>query len=111
MYIMADLSNFKNNTKPGDLNRQRLLCAIKIDANGSLIMKPDFNCSIRSPYLIYTHGTSREGYEYILEHVSSQISAENLVRELRLHKELYVRHSNYIRNLVGNAFKMVSCSV
>jgi len=102
MYIMADLSN------KSTLNKERVLCTIKIDANGSLIMKPDFS---KSSYLIFTYGTSRETYEYFLEHVSSKISSENLLRELRLHKELYVRHSNFIKNLVGTAFKMPSPGV
>jgi hypothetical protein len=29
------------------------------------------------------------------------------MRELRLHKELYVRHSEFIKNLVGDDFKYV----
>jgi len=66
-------------------------------------MKPDFS---KNSYFIFTHGTSRETYEYFLEHVSSKISSENLIRELRLHKELYMRHSNFIKNLVGTSFKM-----
>ena len=111
-----------------DMNKERVLCTIRIDSNGSIIMKPDFN---KTPYLIYTFGNSRgkntsvcrdeflsylleyfiiywkETYEYVLEHISSKISADNLIRELRLHKELYMRHSEYIKNLVGNVFKMV----
>lgn len=43
-----------------------------------------------------------------MEHISSKISTENLTRELKLHKELYLRHSDYIKNLVGNIFKMVT---
>ena len=101
MYIMADLSS----SGLAGQNTERVLCCIKIDANGSLVMKPDFG---RSSYLIHTYGSSRETYEYFLEHVSSGISAENLVREMRLHKELYLRHSEYIKNLVGSAFKMVA---
>ena len=99
MYIMADLSN------KSELNKERVLCSIKIDANGSIVMKPDFS---KNSYLIYTYGASRETYEYYLEHISSKISSDNLIRELRLHKELYMRHSDYIKNLVGNIFKLVS---
>lgn len=101
MYIMADLSS----TGIAGQNTERVLCSIKIDANGSIVMKPDFS---KSSYLIHTYGASRETYEYFLDHVSCKISSENLIRELRLHKELYLRHSDYIKNLVGNAFKMVS---
>jgi hypothetical protein len=39
-----------------DLNKERVLCTIRIDSNGSIIMKPDFN---KTPYLIYTFGNSR----------------------------------------------------
>jgi len=48
-----------------------------------------------------------ETYEYYLQHVSSKITPEDLMRELRLHKELYVRHSEFIKNLVGDDFKYV----
>lgn len=97
MYIMGDLSN------DNEINKDRVLCCIKIDANGSIVMKPDFSST---SYLIHTYGKSRETYEYFLEHVSSKVSTENLMREQRLHKELYMRHSDYINNLVGNIFKM-----
>ena len=30
------------------------------------------------------------------------------MRELRLHKELYVRHSEFIKNLIGEDFKYVN---
>lgn len=99
MYIMADLSD------KSILNKERVLCCIKIDSNGMIIMKPDFS---RQSYTIHTYGSSRETYEFYLEHISSAISTENLTRELKLHKELYVRHSDYIKNLVGNMFRMVN---
>jgi hypothetical protein len=50
MYIMADLSN------KSILNKERVLCCIKIDSNGMIIMKPDFS---KTSYLIYTYGISR----------------------------------------------------
>ena len=49
----------------------------------------------------------KETYEYFLQHGSNQINTENLVRELKLHKELYTRHSDYIKNLVGDNFDIV----
>lgn len=53
----------------------------------------------------------QETYEYLLEHLSDTISMDDLIRERRLHKELYQRHSEYIRNLVGNKFKMPDLGV
>lgn len=54
---------------------------------------------------------SKETYEYYLEHVSTNIEKEDLFRELRLHKELYLRHSEYIKNLVGTDFKLPATGV
>jgi hypothetical protein len=67
-------------------------------------MKPNFS---QTSYFVQTTGFARETYEYFLEHVSSQITTENLLKEQRLHKELYLRHSEYIKNLVGTDFKLV----
>ena len=49
----------------------------------------------------------KETYEYYLQHVSTKITSEDLMREVRLHKELYIRHSEFIKNLVGDDFKYV----
>lgn len=46
-----------------------------------------------------------------MEHVSADISTDDLIRERRLHKELYLRHSDYIKNLVGHKFKMPDIGV
>ncbi|RNA44327.1 Meckel syndrome type 1 [Brachionus plicatilis] len=100
MYIMADLSTAENTFT---MNDEVVLCCIKIDSNGAIIMKPDFS-SIS--YFIQTGGFARETYEYTLEHVSSCITNDDLLKENRLHKELYLRHSDYIKNLVGKDFKM-----
>ena len=108
-----------------------VLCCIKIDANGAIVMKPDFS---ETSYLVQTGGFAKgtpttiayqirlrlwkkdlyvymlikETYEYYLEHFSSKITQDDLMREVRLHKELYVRHSDYIKNLVGEEFKYVN---
>jgi hypothetical protein len=87
------------------MNDEKVLCCIKIDSNGAIVMKPNFSSD---SYIVQTGGFARETYEYYLEHVSTRISAENLLKEHRLHKELYMRHSEYLRNLVGHEFKMVS---
>jgi hypothetical protein len=87
------------------MNDEKVLCCIKIDSNGAIIMKPNFN---PKAYIVQTGGFSRETYEYSLQHVSSPITTESLLKEQRLHKELYLRHSDYLRNLVGTEFKMVS---
>ncbi|CAF0733853.1 unnamed protein product [Brachionus calyciflorus] len=100
MYIMADLSTAENTFT---MNDEVVLCCIKIDSNGAIVMKPDFS---KDSYFIQTGGFARETYEYFLEHVSSGITTDDLLREQRLHKELYLRHSQYIKNLVGTEFKM-----
>jgi Meckel syndrome type 1 protein len=114
MYIMADFTNEQDPTKKEDAKKVKkketndnqrycILCTIRMDANGAIIMKPDFS---QSPYIAQTFGTSKETFEYYLEHASSQINAQDLIRENRLHKELYMRHSEYVKNLCGHVFKM-----
>lgn len=68
-------------------------------------MKPDFSST---SYVIQTRGFAKETYQYLLEHVSNKINKDDLLREQNLHKELYFRHSQYLKNIVGNEFKMVS---
>lgn len=89
---------------------ERVLCCIRIDSNGCIIMKPKFNLT-GVPYLVQTGGFARETYQYSLEHVSGTITADNLLKEHRLHKELYMRHSEYLKNLVGKEFKMPNIGV
>ena len=105
-----------------------VLCCIKIYSNGMVIVKPDFN-STKKPYVVETGGFAngtlfesqmcktkqnqtlfcflQETYEYIIENVSAKITEENLLRELKLHDELYTRHSNFVKSLVGNEFNTV----
>ena len=82
-----------------------VLCSIKIDSNGTMVVKPDFSSK---PYIVQTGGFAKETYEFTIEHVSSKITTDELLREHRLHRELYLRHSEYVKNLVGSSFKMVS---
>ena len=51
-----------------------------------------------------------EAYEFVIENASSKISADDLKREFTLHQELYKRHLDYVKNLVGNEFDLVSAS-
>ena len=91
-----------------EINRERVICSIRIDSNGTIIMKPDFSSS---PYLVNTFGSSKETFQYFIEHVSNPVKADNLLREQRLHSELYSRHTDYLKSLIGNAFEMPSMGV
>ena len=79
------------------------MCSIRIDASGSIIVKPDFS---GQPYFIQAGGFARDTYEYTIENMSNRITNDELIREFRLHKELYARHAEYVKNLVGKQFSM-----
>ncbi|XP_076017365.1 tectonic-like complex member MKS1 [Genypterus blacodes] len=107
MYIMGDLG------PPGKLGRKEnecLLLTIRTDGNGVVIVKPDFNKG-KEPYRIVTEGEQREVWRLTLENVSTVMKAEDKEREQNMHKDLYVRHKEYLNSLVGHDFEMPPAGV
>ncbi|KAM9440853.1 tectonic-like complex member MKS1 isoform 2-T2 [Clarias gariepinus] len=102
MHIMADLG------PPGGhglKENEYVLCTIKANSNGVLVMKPDFNNG-KGPYRLETEGEKREVWRLYLENASIPISAEEKQREQRMYKDLYMRHNDYLSSLVGQDFEM-----
>lgn len=99
MTIMADISSNASGMLPGEC----VLCSMKVDSSGTIIIKPDFNSNSK-PYVIGSGIYGNDTFEYIIENVSTQISQEDLFRELKLQNELYARHVNFVKNLVGSDF-------
>ncbi|RUS73011.1 hypothetical protein EGW08_019217 [Elysia chlorotica] len=101
MYIMADLSPAD---RPAELSDEYVLCAIKVDANGVLCMRPDFSCG-RKPYSVETL-LSREGFEYTIENVSKDMSRQEQEKERKMYREMYLRHNDFVHSCVGNEFEL-----
>ncbi|XP_067350216.1 Meckel syndrome type 1 protein isoform X2 [Channa argus] len=100
MHIMGDLA------PPGRLGQKEnecLLVTIKTDGNGTVIVKPDFNKG-KEPYRIVTDGG--DVWRLTVENVSTSPKPEERDREHNMYKDLYVRHKENLKSLVGQDFEM-----
>ncbi|XP_034450288.1 Meckel syndrome type 1 protein homolog [Hippoglossus hippoglossus] len=107
MHIMGDLG------PPGRLghkDNEYLLCTIKTDGSGTVVVKPDFNKG-REPYRIVTEGERREVWRLTVENVSTAMKPEEKEREQNMYKNLYVRHKDYLNSLVGQDFEMLPLGI
>lgn len=102
MHIMGDLGP---PGRLGDKTNECLLLTIKTDGNGTVIVKPDFNTG-KEPYRIVTEGEKKEVWCLRVEDVSASMNTEDKEKELRMYKDLYVRHKEYLNSLVGPDFEM-----
>ncbi|KAK2816553.1 hypothetical protein Q7C36_022824 [Tachysurus vachellii] len=101
MHIMADLGPAR---KLGLKENEYVLCTIKADSNGVLMVKPDFNNG-RGPYRLETDGEKRDVWRLFLENASVPINVEEKQREQRMYRDLYSRHKDYLSSLVGQDFE------
>ncbi|XP_058856742.1 tectonic-like complex member MKS1 isoform X2 [Acipenser ruthenus] len=53
-----------------------------------------------------TEGEKQDLWSYMVENVSLSMSREEQDREQRVHKDLYIRHKEYLNSLVGQDFEM-----
>ncbi|MGH0155638.1 UNVERIFIED_CONTAM: hypothetical protein FKN15_059525 [Acipenser sinensis] len=110
MHIMGDLGPYG---KLGQRENEYVLCTLRVDSNGVITVKPDFN-SCKGPYRqgpvprssLETEGEKQELWSYVVENVSLSMSREEQDREQRVHKDLYIRHKEYLNSLVGQDFEM-----
>ncbi|XP_031428421.1 Meckel syndrome type 1 protein [Clupea harengus] len=102
MHIMGDLGP---SGKLGLKENEYVLCTIRADSNGVITIKPDFNNS-KGPYRVETEGEKKEVWRLTLVNAAPGISVEEKDRELRMYKDLYVRHRDYLNSLVGPDFEM-----
>lgn len=100
MYIMGDLGPYGKLGHRGD---EYILCTIKMDSNGVLSVKPDFN-GCKAVYRIETEGEKRDLWLYTVQNVSFDVKPEEQSREKNLFKDLYNRHKEYLTTLVGDEF-------
>ncbi|XP_074641528.1 tectonic-like complex member MKS1 [Tubulanus polymorphus] len=107
MHIMADLGSGE---QPSTDDDEFVLCTINVDSNGVVSVCPDFSRG-RKPYRVETSTMGRDAFEYTLEHVSKQMTRQEQDREMKMYKELYTRHSEFLESCVGNEFEMPPADV
>ncbi|XP_077021015.1 tectonic-like complex member MKS1 isoform X2 [Tamandua tetradactyla] len=107
MYIMADLGPCG---KLGYKTYEQVLCTLKVDSNGVIMVKPDFT-GLKGPYRIEMEGEKQELWKYTIDNVSSLAQPEEEEREQRVFKDLYDRHKEYLNSLVGTDFEMTAPGV
>ena len=111
MYIMADLSDRIDAASaqliigPPQVN-EHLLCTIRVFANGTILLSPDFNNG-KMAYIVETGNLNNEVYHYYLEHASVNIQTDDLLKERKLFHEVCQRQQTYLSQMVGNEFKSV----
>ncbi|XP_048582858.1 Meckel syndrome type 1 protein isoform X2 [Nematostella vectensis] len=103
MHIMADLAQDISKSTPQD---EYTLCTIKIDINGQILVKPDFNGG-HLGYRIETQTESRDVYEYMIEHCSQAMTSDQKEQEIKSFNELYNRHALYLQSQIGQEFESV----
>lgn len=98
MKIMADVSSRKAD---GILiEDERVLCTIKINANGLIVMQPDIG--LGETHTIEAYHEIRSIYNFKLEHASIPMSTDEIQQESRLFNELYNRHAQLMGSQVGS---------
>ncbi|KAK6183795.1 hypothetical protein SNE40_002424 [Patella caerulea] len=102
MYIMADLSPKE---QPTSEEHEYILCMLHIDANGVISVRPDFNRG-RKAYIIETISLGRERYEYTIEHASKPMNRLEQDKELKMYREVYNRHKDFLQACVGQEFEL-----
>ncbi|KAL6098462.1 mks1 [Pungitius sinensis] len=102
MHIMGDLAPAG---RMGQKENEYLLVTIKTDCNGTVIVKPDFN-NDKEPYRIVTTGDKREVWRLTVKNMCTTMQPEEKEREQNVYKDLYVRHKEYLKSLVGQDFEM-----
>ena len=111
MYIMVDLSDKVEITTaqlvygPSPLNEQ-VICTIQVYSNGTMVLAPDFNSS-KMAYIVETGTRNNEAYHYYLEHASTNIQMEDLIKERKLFNEVCLRQQTYLSQIVGKDFDTV----
>ncbi|XP_052072573.1 tectonic-like complex member MKS1 [Mytilus californianus] len=102
MYIMADLSPRERSATPDE---EVILGIVALDCNGVLCMRPDFNRG-RKPYVVETSSFGKEVFEYTIEHASKVMNRQEQDKEMKMYREVYNRHKDFLQACVGDEFEM-----
>uniref|UniRef100_T2M4C4 Meckel syndrome type 1 protein n=1 Tax=Hydra vulgaris TaxID=6087 RepID=T2M4C4_HYDVU len=101
MYIMLDLGR-TDEVNGFFIKDERVLCKIKIDVNGFIMIKPDLDTG--KVFTIETYKESREHYQYTIHHASNPINKLEQQQEDSLFDELFIRQSQLLARQVGDNF-------
>ncbi|XP_045607821.2 tectonic-like complex member MKS1 isoform X1 [Procambarus clarkii] len=98
-YIMADLA------PPDSLGESRshevVLCTLRYDAQGQLMVSPDFTKPTSKAYRLESFGSDNALYEYTIENISLCHSAEEKHHEDQLVKQITEQRLEEIEQMVG----------
>ena len=111
MYIMADLSDPVETTAAAlvvvpQAPNERILCTIDVYSNGTIVMNPDFNEG-KMAYIVETGDQNNQAFHYYLEHASTPINTEDMIRERKLLSEILSRRQTHRAQIVGTEFDTV----
>ncbi|KAG1701341.1 Meckel syndrome type 1 protein [Nymphon striatum] len=107
MFLMADLRPQNSSEEVSDEEDEFILCKVTVDNNNVISISPDFNSNLKNPYLIeYRRNGVKESYYYTIENVSNNISENDKLQDEKLHRELCIRHSEFLSSCVGSTFDM-----
>ncbi|XP_052801949.1 tectonic-like complex member MKS1 [Mya arenaria] len=104
MHIMADLSPGKG--APALDEEEVVLCTIQIKGDGVLSIHPDFNRGRKAYVKESQKQFGKEVFEYILDHASKEMNRQEADRELKMFREVYSRHKDFLQACVGGDFDM-----
>ena len=111
MYTMADLSD-RHDQATAQLTllpqplQEHLLCKIQFFSDGTLVIGPDLNAHRRG-YVIETGTFYNEVYQYHLDFASIPIQVDDLKREQRLVKAIFLRQERLLAESLGVEFRCV----
>ena len=113
MYIMADLNDQVDLATaqlvigPPQLPNEHVLCLIHVYSNGTIVLEPDFNNG-KMAYIVETGNVNNEVYHYYLEHASTVINIDDLIKERKLFNEVCLRQQTHLTQIVGHDFDTVN---
>jgi len=105
MVILADLTpegtkDFNDTeTQIGKEDNHVIVCTIRYNSNGTLIIEPDFNPSSQyRPYLIET--TALDSWQFHLELINDHLTREDLLKELRILAQFSEKQAKELETVV-----------
>ncbi|KAH3894237.1 hypothetical protein DPMN_018394 [Dreissena polymorpha] len=103
MHIMADLSGGNSEATEED---EVVLCTIQVNSDGVLSIHPDFNRGRKAYVKESQKQFGKEVFEYTVEHSSKEMNRQEQDREMKMFREVYSRHKDFLQACVGGDFDM-----
>ncbi|XP_066925017.1 tectonic-like complex member MKS1 [Clytia hemisphaerica] len=97
MKFMVDVGS--TNSNGVRIEDERVICTVKINANGLIVIQPDIEMD--EIYTLETYHETRSVYRYQIEHASDEMSKDEKQQESKLFSELYNRHAQLMASQIG----------